>query len=118
MAPAGDGLGLGHRPLRGEPILELRRARNREPLEELSRDQLGRRLPILGARQCLQVVHVHISENDRSTPGEGHVDWDTTFKTLKEVKYDVIDQGNPNPRAETPRDLPKGRYAYFCRIHP
>lgn len=35
-----------------------------------------------------QVVHVHISENDRSTPGEGHVDWDTTFKTLKELKYD------------------------------
>jgi D-psicose/D-tagatose/L-ribulose 3-epimerase len=40
-------------------------------------------------RSCIdQVVHVHISENDRSTPGEGHVDWDTTFKTLKEVKYD------------------------------
>lgn len=35
-----------------------------------------------------QVVHVHISENDRSTPGEGHVDWDTTFATLKEVRYD------------------------------
>ncbi|WP_373652257.1 sugar phosphate isomerase/epimerase family protein [Schlesneria sp. DSM 10557] len=35
-----------------------------------------------------QVVHVHISENDRSTPGEGHVDWETTFKTLKELKYD------------------------------
>lgn len=35
-----------------------------------------------------QVVHVHISENDRSTPGDGHVDWDTTFKTLKELKYD------------------------------
>ena len=33
-------------------------------------------------------VHVHISENDRSTPGEGHVDWDTTFKALKEVGYD------------------------------
>lgn len=33
-------------------------------------------------------VHVHISENDRSTPGEGHVDWDTTFKTLKEVHYE------------------------------
>ena len=32
-----------------------------------------------------QVVHVHISENDRSTPGEGHVDWATTFKTLKEL---------------------------------
>ena len=35
-----------------------------------------------------QVVHVHISENDRSTPGEGHVDWSTTFETLKELKYD------------------------------
>ena len=35
-----------------------------------------------------QVVHVHISENDRSTPGEGHVDWDTTFQTLKQLRYD------------------------------
>lgn len=40
-------------------------------------------------KECAdQTVHVHISENDRSTPGEGHVDWDTTFKTLKETKYD------------------------------
>jgi D-psicose/D-tagatose/L-ribulose 3-epimerase len=40
-------------------------------------------------RECApQTVHVHISENDRGTPGEGHVDWDTTFKTLKEVRYD------------------------------
>jgi D-psicose/D-tagatose/L-ribulose 3-epimerase len=35
-----------------------------------------------------QMVHVHISENDRSTPGEGHVDWETTFSTLKELNYD------------------------------
>lgn len=35
-----------------------------------------------------QVVHVHISENDRSTPGEGHVHWDETFATLKEIGYD------------------------------
>lgn len=35
-----------------------------------------------------QVVHVHVSENDRSTPGEGHVDFDTTFRMLKELKYD------------------------------
>lgn len=34
------------------------------------------------------MAHVHISENDRSTPGEGHVDFETTFKTLKEVNYD------------------------------
>ena len=33
-------------------------------------------------------VHVHISENDRSTPGTGNVDWNTTFDTLKEVGYD------------------------------
>ena len=33
-------------------------------------------------------VHVHISENDRSTPGTGNVDWDTSFNTLKEVGYD------------------------------
>jgi D-psicose/D-tagatose/L-ribulose 3-epimerase len=31
---------------------------------------------------------VHISENDRSTPGEGGVDWDTTFRALKQVNYD------------------------------
>jgi D-psicose/D-tagatose/L-ribulose 3-epimerase len=34
------------------------------------------------------LAHVHISENDRSTPGEGSVDWDATFATLKEVNYD------------------------------
>jgi D-psicose/D-tagatose/L-ribulose 3-epimerase len=40
-------------------------------------------------RTCAkETVHVHISENDRSTPGEGHVDWKTTFATLKEVGYD------------------------------
>ncbi|MFK7776644.1 MAG: sugar phosphate isomerase/epimerase [Gimesia sp.] len=35
-----------------------------------------------------QMVHVHISENDRSTPGEGGVNWDETFAALKEVNYD------------------------------
>ena len=33
-------------------------------------------------------VHVHISENDRSTPGSGNVDWNTTFDTLKETGYE------------------------------
>ena len=32
--------------------------------------------------------HVHISENDRGTPGSGQVNWDEVFATLKEVKYD------------------------------
>jgi D-psicose/D-tagatose/L-ribulose 3-epimerase len=35
-----------------------------------------------------RIVHVHISENDRSTPGEGHVHWDESFRTLKEIGYD------------------------------
>jgi len=40
-------------------------------------------------RACAdQLVHVHISENDRSTPGEGGVNWDATFAALKEINYD------------------------------
>lgn len=34
------------------------------------------------------LAHVHISENDRGTPGTGQVDWSTTFRTLREVGYD------------------------------
>ena len=34
-----------------------------------------------------QLVHVHISENDRSTPGEGDVKWDESFAALKAVNY-------------------------------
>jgi D-psicose/D-tagatose/L-ribulose 3-epimerase len=33
-------------------------------------------------------IHVHISENDRSTPGQGNIRWKETFDTLHEVKYD------------------------------
>ncbi len=32
--------------------------------------------------------HVHISENDRGTPGKGHVPWDATYRALKKAKYD------------------------------
>ena len=31
--------------------------------------------------------HVHISENDRGTPGDGHIGWDDTFKALAEFNY-------------------------------
>jgi len=31
--------------------------------------------------------HVHISENDRGTPGEGHVPWDEVFSALSGVTY-------------------------------
>jgi D-psicose/D-tagatose/L-ribulose 3-epimerase len=33
-------------------------------------------------------VHVHISENDRSTPGQGQVAWQETFDTLRDTGYD------------------------------
>jgi D-psicose/D-tagatose/L-ribulose 3-epimerase len=33
-------------------------------------------------------VHVHISENDRGTPGTGQVAWDETFRALRQVGYD------------------------------
>ena len=32
--------------------------------------------------------HVHCSENDRGTPGTGHVDWAGVFAALREVNYD------------------------------
>ena len=34
------------------------------------------------------MVHVHISENNRSTPGPGGVNWASNFDGLKEVGYD------------------------------
>jgi D-psicose/D-tagatose/L-ribulose 3-epimerase len=33
------------------------------------------------------LAHVHISENDRGTPGDGHVQWKETFSTLGEINY-------------------------------
>jgi D-psicose/D-tagatose/L-ribulose 3-epimerase len=45
--------------------------------------------PAEAIRACAPMtVHVHISENDRSTPGRGQIAWDETFDTLKEVGYD------------------------------
>ncbi|MBX2825550.1 MAG: sugar phosphate isomerase/epimerase [Gammaproteobacteria bacterium] len=34
------------------------------------------------------VVHIHISENDRGVPGRGHVPWTDTFKAFKASGYD------------------------------
>jgi D-psicose/D-tagatose/L-ribulose 3-epimerase len=31
--------------------------------------------------------HVHISENDRGTPGSGQVHWDEVFRSLKKIDY-------------------------------
>ncbi|RPJ55408.1 MAG: sugar phosphate isomerase/epimerase [Acidobacteria bacterium] len=32
--------------------------------------------------------HVHTSENDRGTPGRGHIDWHGLFSALREIGYD------------------------------
>ncbi|MDN5199952.1 sugar phosphate isomerase/epimerase family protein [Fulvivirgaceae bacterium BMA10] len=42
------------------------------------------------ALRCIapHLKHVHISENDRGTPGSGQVIWDDVFKTLEEINYD------------------------------
>ena len=34
------------------------------------------------------LAHVHISENDRSTPGAGNIKWDETFDSLHKIGYD------------------------------
>lgn len=38
---------------------------------------------------CKDVLaHVHVSENDRSTPGQGDIKWDETFAALNAAGYD------------------------------
>ena len=34
------------------------------------------------------MIFVHVSENDRGTPGKGHVPWAATYKALRAAKYD------------------------------
>jgi len=33
------------------------------------------------------VAHVHVCENDRGTPGTGHIDWAATFQALHDIQY-------------------------------
>lgn len=39
-------------------------------------------------RNLPQINHVHFSENDRGTPGKGHVPWHPTMKALKQGGYE------------------------------
>jgi D-psicose/D-tagatose/L-ribulose 3-epimerase len=46
------------------------------------------------------LVHVQISENDRSTPGQGHVNFSEVFDTLADIGYAgpiAIEAFGPNP---------------------
>ncbi len=35
-----------------------------------------------------RINHVHLSENDRGTPGKGHVPWAETFQAIRSTDYD------------------------------
>ncbi|MEM1389099.1 MAG: sugar phosphate isomerase/epimerase [Pseudomonadota bacterium] len=39
-------------------------------------------------RNVAEVVHIHISENDRGVPGRGHIPWAETFAAIKASGYD------------------------------
>jgi D-psicose/D-tagatose/L-ribulose 3-epimerase len=40
------------------------------------------------APQIARINHVHLSENDRGTPGRGHIPWASTFAALRAGGYD------------------------------
>ena len=39
-------------------------------------------------KNIASINHVHVSANDRGTPGKDHIDWASTFAVLKENGYD------------------------------
>lgn len=41
------------------------------------------------AENADRIVHFHVSENDRGTPGTGHVPWSETFAALRKSEYDA-----------------------------
>lgn len=72
-------------------------------------------------RNAAEVVHVHISENDRGVPGRGHIPWAETFKALKSSGYDrwltieAFGRGLPELAAATRvwRDFAESHEAYY-----
>ncbi len=40
------------------------------------------------SKHSANVVHIHISENDRGVPGRGHVPWADTLQAIKRTGYD------------------------------
>ena len=72
-------------------------------------------------RNVDEIVHVHISENDRGVPGRGHVPWAETFKAIKSSGYDgwltieAFGRGLPELAAATRvwRDFAESPEAYY-----
>lgn len=72
-------------------------------------------------RNADEVVHIHISENDRGVPGRGHIPWDETFRAIKASGYDrwltieAFGRGLPELAAATRvwRDFAESPEAYY-----
>ena len=39
-------------------------------------------------RNAAEIVHIHISENDRGVPGRGNIPWTETFDAIRDIGYD------------------------------
>lgn len=39
-------------------------------------------------RNRAEVVHIHLSENDRGVPGRGNIPWSETFGAIRDIDYD------------------------------
>ena len=89
--PFGLGHWVGHTlvpAVRGVPLIR-KRACESGAATAIVRGSGGEGRPADAIRTCAPyLAHVHISENDRSTPGTGGVNWAANFAALKEVGYD------------------------------
>jgi D-psicose/D-tagatose/L-ribulose 3-epimerase len=65
----------------GSPRVKLMMDTFHANIEEKS---LGKAIEAAGAL----TVHLHANENDRGTPGTGHVAWKEVAAALKKVKFD------------------------------
>lgn len=72
-------------------------------------------------RNAGDIVHVHVSENDRGVPGRGHVPWTEIFAAIKSSGYDgwltieAFGRGLPDLAAATRvwRDFAESPEAYY-----
>ncbi|PWV98132.1 D-psicose/D-tagatose/L-ribulose 3-epimerase [Hoeflea marina] len=71
------------------------------------------------------VVHIHISENDRGVPGRGHIPWAATFQAIRDSGYDdwltieAFGRGLPDLAAATKvwRDFAESPEAVYREGH-
>ena len=108
----------------GSPRVKLMMDTFHANIEEKS---LGKALEAAGAL----IVHIHANENDRGTPGTGHVAWKEVAAALKKVKFDgsmVIESFSTEvkeiaraaavwrPLAPSPDDLARDGLAFLKKL--